>query len=307
MTKTMPNKRIAGSPLAVQLHLTRKCNLECYYCGADEFRKREKEEELNTTEWINLLKRLKDIQVFDISLTGGEIFLREDIFAILETAVECGFPKIRLTTNGVLISAASAKRIKALNFKKIEVTLDGDEISHDRIRGTGSFAKAVEGIGHLVKSGVIPKIRFTPLKSNYKQLIDLVDMLYLLGIRELTFNKLHPTGRCNKIYKDIGLDFFVESAELERAAVNIREKYNDFKISDPDTFYKKLPVQYHESRLKIDRMNKQMLKPCSAAHSSCNITSSGWVIPCSEFFDFKGGNIREQDILDIWRNSENFE
>ncbi|MFQ6118984.1 MAG: radical SAM protein, partial [Methanosarcinales archaeon] len=142
----MPNKRVTSSPIALQLHLTRKCNLNCYYCGADEFRKKEKEQELNTKEWVNLLERLKEIQVFDVAFSGGEIFLRKDIFEILETAIKCKFPKMRLTTNGTLISDAVAKRLKSLNFKNIGISLDGNKETHEQIRGAGSFTKTIEGI-----------------------------------------------------------------------------------------------------------------------------------------------------------------
>lgn len=302
----MLNKRVTNSPIAIQLHLTRKCNLNCYYCSADEFIKKEKEKELDTKEWVNLLKRLKEIQVFDVSFSGGEIFLRKDIFKILETAVKCNFPKMRLTTNGTLISDAVAKRLKSLNFKNIEISLDGNKEMNDQIRGEGSFNKTIEGINNLVNNGIIPSIRFTPLKNNYKKLNEMADLLYSFNIKKFALNSLKPTGKCSKIYKDIMLDFFIETEELHKIIDNIREKYSDFKIGKPDKFYKNVPIQYYENRLSLNSKNKQKLKPCSAAHSSCNITSSGWIIPCSELFDFKGGNIREKDILDIWRNSENF-
>lgn len=302
----MQGKRVTKSPMYLQLHLTRKCNLDCYYCGAEEFVKKETEPELNTEEWGRLLMRLKEIQVFDVSFTGGEIFLRKDIFEILETAVTCKFPKMRLTTNGVLISDGIAKRLMRLNLKNIEISLDGDKETHDSLRGAGSFDQSLEGIKHLVNNEIIPFIRFTPLKSNYKSLKGMVDILYSLGIRKLVFNSLKTTGKCTKIYKDIMLHFIDNTKELKKIIDTIRSRYSDFKISDPEMFYRNLPHQYTQNQRSLESMEKQKLKPCSAAHSSCNITSSGWVIPCSELFDFKAGNIREHDIIDIWRDSETF-
>ena len=302
----MPNKRVTSSPIALQLHLTGKCNLNCYYCGTDEFRKKEKEQELNTKEWINLLERLKEIQVFNVSFSGGEIFLRKDIFEILETAVKCTFPKMRLTTNGTLISNTVAKQLNSLNFKNVGISLDGNKETHDQIRGAGSFTKTLQGISNLINNEIIPTIRFTPLKSNYKQLNEMAKILYSFEIKKIVLNPLKATGKCSKIYKDIILDSFVETGELQKIIDNIREKYFDFKIRNPSTFYKNLPIQYYENRLSLNSINIQKLKPCSAVHSSCNITSNGWVIPCSGLFDFKAGNIREQDILDIWRNSKIF-
>lgn len=306
----MHNKRITASPNTVQLLLTRECNLNCYYCSAHQFSEKERESELTTSEWISLLEKLKDIQVFTVDFSGGELFLKEDIFEILETAKKCGFPKVTITTNGTLVTDTIARKVKHLNFKTVAVSIDGDEESHDRLRGAGTFGRTLEGITHLVNNGVIPKILFTPLKSNYRKLGDVVDMFYPLGVRELSFNILHPTGRCAKIYKRIMLDCFTDSGELNTIVDSIREKYRDFKIAAPPLVYHCFPTRYHEKGYPGNGGNggdKKKLKPCSAAHSSCNITSSGWVIPCSELYDFKGGNVREQDILDIWKNSTAFE
>jgi radical SAM protein with 4Fe4S-binding SPASM domain len=302
----MKEKRATASPMSIQLLLSRKCNLACYYCSAGEFGEKEKEPELNTKEWVDVLERLKEIQVFTVDFSGGEIFLREDIFEILAAAKKCSFPKVTITSNGTLINDAAAKKLRRLNFKNIAISLDGNIENHDRIRGGGSFAKTMRGIRHLVSNGIIPEILFTPLKSNYNSLNDLVDILYSLGIRRLSFNKLHPTGKCSKIYKDIMLDCFVDSGPLQEIVNKIRGKKHDFGIDDPPLVYQSFPNMYYEASAAFEEMDRKKLKPCSAGHSSCNITSGGWVIPCSELFDFKGGNIREQDILDIWRNSEVF-
>jgi radical SAM protein with 4Fe4S-binding SPASM domain len=305
----MMPKRVPQAPTSVQLLLTRKCNLSCVHCSAAQFLEKEKEPELSTKEWINLLERLKEIQVFQMDISGGEIFLREDIFEILEAAVRCKFPKLSIVTNAALISAAVAGKLKRLGIKNAAVSLDGDEKAHDRIRGTGSFKKTFTGIRHLVAEGIIPEILFTPLKSNYKTVNDLVDLLYPLGIKKLSFNALHPTGRCKINYKDIILDTFLHSEEFHGLIEKVRGKYRDFKIADSILYFQSYSSGDDADRaeLKSAGKEKKTIKVCSAGHSSCNITAGGWVIPCSELFDFKGGNVREKDILEIWKNSENFE
>lgn len=303
----MQKRRISASPTAIQILLTRECNLACDYCSAAQFDTKETEPELTTGEWLNVLARLKEIQVFQVDFSGGEMFLRKDIFDILESAVKCKFPKMTIITNGTLITEKSAKNLKALNIKKVSVSLDGDADAHDRVRGTGSFDRAMKGINHLVNNGILPEILFTPLKSNYKTLAVLIEKIYTLGIKKISFNILHPTGKSRNKYKDIRLDCFVDAAEFQKIVKTIREKYKDFRIADLPLVYQSLPHMYADERDLLNAGGKKFLKPCSAGHTSCNITASGWVIPCSELFDFKGGNIKEQDILDIWKNSENFE
>jgi radical SAM protein with 4Fe4S-binding SPASM domain len=157
-----------------------------------------------------------------------------------------------------------------------------------------------------VNKGIIPSILFTPLHTNYKKLVDMVDILYSLGIRKILFNTLKSTGRGKKIYKDIMLDFFQDREELQKIVDNIRGKYTDFTISNPGGSYRNYPLRYAENRFSLSGKSKQKLMACTAGLSACCITAGGWVVPCSELFALKGGNIREQDIMDIWRDSESF-
>ncbi len=306
----MSHQKVTAAPVDIQLLLTTACNLQCIYCGSEQYRELENEPELSTQEWIALLKRLKEIKVFTLTFSGGEIFLRHDIWEILQAASALRFPKISINSNGLLITPDAAKKLAGLNYKHINISLDGDREAHNRLRGQNSFTGALEGINNLIEAAVVPSILFTPLRSNIKSLPAMIDTLYSLGIREISFNSLHPSGSCRFRYKELKLDDLLDADEVIRIVERVRKKYSGLKISKP-------PVKYHEypNRLRIHREAQpeakskkkcNLLKPCSAGHLSCNITASGWVIPCSELFDFKGGNIREKDILDIWKHSGNF-
>jgi SynChlorMet cassette radical SAM/SPASM protein ScmE len=302
-------RRVTKSPTSVQLLLTRNCNLKCSYCSAARFEEEGNYPELNTKEWINIMRRLKEIGVFNLDFSGGEIFIRNDIWQILETAAEFKFPKMKIFSNGILISDEVAKRLKYLNYKYLCISLDGDEESHDMLRGEGSYQQTVSGIHSLVNNGITPTILLSPLKSTYKKMVDMVDMVYLLGIREISFNSMHPTGRCRENYKDIFLNCFLDAEEFLEEIENLKKRYSDFKTNLPPVSFHNFSDRYYNYYKRKPECNKthNYLKNCSAGHTSCNITADGWVIPCSELSDFKGGNIRERDILDIWRNSESFE
>jgi len=281
------------------------------YCSAAAFLEKESELELTTAEWITVLKRLKEIGVFTVNFTGGEIFMRRDLFDILEAAVSFRFPKIEVLTNGTCVAEGEAWKLKELGIKNISVSIDGDRESHDRLRGPGRYDQSITGIRHLLDQGIIPTIAFTPLRDNFKSLQSLVQTFYPLGIRRFFINNLHPGGRCGKLFRDIALDLFVDVREFSEIITNLQTQYTGLKINGINTAYLSFPFDY---RLKENtpapnsagECKAHKLKPCSAGHSSCNITPGGWVIPCSELNDFKGGNVREQDIMDIWKNSEEF-
>jgi len=83
--------------------------------------------------------------------TGGEPFLRKDIFDIINYSVSKGI-KTEVVNNGSLINNPQiAKKIIGSGLKNIAISLDGaNDQTHDHIRGVkGAFKKAVSAFGYL--------------------------------------------------------------------------------------------------------------------------------------------------------------
>jgi MoaA/NifB/PqqE/SkfB family radical SAM enzyme len=72
-------------PLDVSLELTHRCNFRCQHCYIPDFSL----PNLLTTERIlSLLEELKAAGTLFLTLTGGEMFLRQDWFTIAQRARE---------------------------------------------------------------------------------------------------------------------------------------------------------------------------------------------------------------------------
>ncbi|MFH1381236.1 MAG: radical SAM protein, partial [Candidatus Omnitrophota bacterium] len=86
-------------PLKAMFELTYRCNFRCVHCyvAADK-----KKKELGIEEVKVILDQLKKAGCFHVGFTGGELFLRKDIFKILNYAKQSGF-RISILTNGFLI------------------------------------------------------------------------------------------------------------------------------------------------------------------------------------------------------------
>jgi MoaA/NifB/PqqE/SkfB family radical SAM enzyme len=129
------NKR---SPLLVSWSITERCNLSCQYCHAGHTQS----PELPTGQVMNIIDSLKDLGTRLIKFTGGEPLLREDMVDIMNHAHSRGLAVI-LSTNGVLFQE---KINKISKLDGVSLSLDGPEEIHDRIRGRGSYKKAIEAI-----------------------------------------------------------------------------------------------------------------------------------------------------------------
>ena len=96
------------SPRNITIAITGKCNLACKHCFyADEMRKND---DLPTDRWLAFIKECGDANVMTIGLTGGEPFLRNDIFEIIDAIVKNRM-RFTILTNGTLVTEEIAKQI----------------------------------------------------------------------------------------------------------------------------------------------------------------------------------------------------
>lgn len=132
-------------PLSVSIRLTDRCNSKCKYCGI-----KYKGKELTTEEVFHIIDKIaKDC--IHIDLLGGEPLLRKDIDEIIEYASKKDI-MLQVTTNGFLVE----DHLDAL--KKVDtlvVSLDGNEKANDKLRGKGSYKKAIKAI-RLARAAGIP-------------------------------------------------------------------------------------------------------------------------------------------------------
>ena len=135
--------RPLAKPQWVYISLSHKCNLDCQMCGNKRTLRRHK------LEFSVLKSVLDDIADWHsdpvILFTGGEPFLRRDIFNILDYAVALGL-KTEVVTNGWFIdSGRLAERIVSSGLKNIAVSVDGaTPQTHDAIRGVvGAYQRAI--------------------------------------------------------------------------------------------------------------------------------------------------------------------
>jgi MoaA/NifB/PqqE/SkfB family radical SAM enzyme len=132
--------------------ITLKCNLACQHCGSRAGHARS--EELTTAEALNLVQQLADVGIQEVTLIGGEAFLRDDWLeiasAITKAGMVCG-----MTTGGYGITLETARRMKEAGIKVVSVSVDGLQDTHNRLRGKSeSWQWAFKTMGHLKEAGL---------------------------------------------------------------------------------------------------------------------------------------------------------
>src|SRR3954470_10250018 len=110
------------APICLTWELTYACNLQCVHCLSSSGRRDPRE--LTTAEAKRVLDELRDLQVFYINLGGGEPMVRRDFFEIVDYAIAAGIG-VKFSSNGTYIDAENARRLAAMDYLDIQISLDG--------------------------------------------------------------------------------------------------------------------------------------------------------------------------------------
>ncbi|MDP2923890.1 MAG: radical SAM protein [Candidatus Omnitrophota bacterium] len=182
-----------GFPLRVMWELTYRCNFKCRHCYVPKSYKKKSRQELNTQEVFYILDQLADLGCFYLGFTGGEPFLREDIFDILWYAKKKGF-QIIIYTNGSLIDKAKAEELKQLNPNKVDITIPAiSKKAFEHITGVKRCRdKVFKAIGLLHKNGIKLGFKSCLLKVNENEIKEIQDFAASLGALHRLDNRLSP-------------------------------------------------------------------------------------------------------------------
>lgn len=139
-------------PIYCVWEITLACDLSCRHCGSRAGRARP--DELSTNECLDLIEQMAKLDVKEVTLIGGEAYLRPDFIEIVSALGAAGIIS-SMTTGGRGLTPALAERAKAAGLGGVSVSLDGLRETHDRLRGvSGSFDAALGAMDACKKAGL---------------------------------------------------------------------------------------------------------------------------------------------------------
>lgn len=291
---------VCAPPSAVGFMITNACNLRCKHCSAAAAKPLE--DELSTDEWRRVVKDLAEIGVSAVALTGGEPFLREDIFDVIEKIMECSMG-LQINTNATLMTEEVAKKLSTLpRPPSIIVGLDGASAeTHDLLRGEGTFDKAIRGLKILQKYGLHFKVFTVVTRYNCHELEEVLKLAKQVGAYQMDITFVVGTGRAPCYAPDF---YFPkeERASILEEVESLSHKYPSFVGG---------ACLQQAQRVRAFREGVDMYYPrsgklfsCGAAITGCTIQPDGTVIPCDMSEAIKAGNIRENSFWHVWQSSE---
>ena len=280
------------SPLDVQIELTEGCNQVCRHCY-NYWRKDSKAPsgELALDDFLIIVRQIHLARVGSVTLTGGEPMLRKELLFGLIPELQRLDIDVGLNSNGVLIDRESAGILAKSGLKHALISVLGPETVHNSIAGPGgSFVGTINGIKNLLDSGIDVAVNMPVSKANLAYLRETAILIRNVGVSKFCSGPIVPSCKtdislclsaeecktCLRGLIGIGSDLSLTVAVLEPLARCLFRPEEDAEF-----------IRFFGNRI------------CSAAVSSCAISSRGDMRPCIHS-DVIYGNVLPDKFLDVW-------
>ncbi|HLH09161.1 MAG TPA: radical SAM protein [Terriglobales bacterium] len=259
---------------------TQACNLKCMYCYQDAAMARSNE--LSTAEAKDLIEQARELGVESFIFTGGEPFVRRDLLDIATLAKTKGM-RTSVISNGHYISRKNIHRV-ALVFDSVTISLDHMiPAHHDRVRGSGSWQRAIDAIDLLLDAGVQVNVNSTLSSAGLRDIQQLISLKYKKRLSAHRIVPQFPMGRAASARQD----------ELTPAEL----------VDLSDELYRANQEAAQSNAFLSTTQNRkgQRRVHCGAGLSEIAVDSQGWVYPCKllQYPQHRAGNIRELRLHDI--------
>ena len=301
------NPEISDRPGDFDISLTGKCNLHCDYCFyADEMHGRP---DLPAEEWFTFFNELGSLAVRTLTLSGGEVFVRSDLFELIDRLIENRM-RYSILSNGTLISEktlslfAMKKRRQRLN--SIQVSIDGScpEI-HDKSRGDGSFKRALNGLRLLKEAGFPVNSRVTVNRFNVDDLDNIATLLLDdVGLSSFGTNDAMPMGAGCTNQASITL-LPQQQVQAMKTLNYLEDKYNGRinAAAGPQAKWK-MYGEMEQARAggeKTARWQMGYLTACGCVFNKLAVHHDGVITPCNMLAELEIGPINRDAIKTIWK------
>jgi len=279
--------------------ITLRCDQACRHCGSRAGASRPNE--LTTDECLDLVRQIAELGVMEVTLIGGEAYLRPDFLDIVR-AVRARGMHCTMTTGGRGLDRDLARALAGADLGSASISIDGAEVTHDRLRGsTGSHRDALAAMRALREAGVRVTVNTQINRLSLPDLPAILETLATEGAEAWQIMLTVAMGRAAdepdvllQPYDLLELFPLLDAlaARCEQLGVRLYPG-NNLGYFGP-----------YESRLR-GTLPRGHGSSCGAGRNTLGIESDGLVKGCPSLPSdaWGGGTIREHALVDLWERA----
>jgi len=279
-----PGSQSLRAPLYVAWQITNECNLACLHCIEESGPGKKFKDELDDAQVFSVLDQMTALEIPYLSFSGGEPMTHSQFFAMAEYVCARG-GQLKIETNGHYLTPESCARLRALDVKAVQVSLDGaSRATFNRIRVLGEFDRAIEGIRHLHDAGVPIEINFSPTRFNIHEIGAVVDLAHELGAYSFYTGRTMYTGNAVKAWRHLE----VSDAQYDVFFDTLRAKAVEYQG--------RMRVYFHEAGL-LEELRHRLREPAALL-----IVLPNGLVKLVNALPFVCGDLRRETLAQVWAN-----
>jgi radical SAM protein with 4Fe4S-binding SPASM domain len=289
--------------LLLQWHITERCNLRCSHCYQSDY----SGQELQFDNLLKVLDQFKDLLSLwrrkvgrlpvrgHITVTGGEPFIRRDFLDLLEIfSANKHYFSFAILTNGSFIDAAMARRLRKLGPAFVQVSVEGTQATHDKIRDTGNFDRTVSALKHLVKEHIRTLISFTAHRDNFREFSEVAQLGRKLRVSRVWADRLIPSGTGLALQEQMLTSD--ETREFFEIMLRARRKAKRH-------WFSRTEIAMHRALQFLVAGGKPY--HCTAGDTLVTVQPNGDLYPCRRM-PIRVGNLMETPLAELYYESSLF-
>jgi radical SAM protein with 4Fe4S-binding SPASM domain len=286
-------------PVYAVWEVTLRCDLACRHCASRAGRGRP--DELTTAEALDLVAQMADLGVKEVTLIGGEAYLREDWTDIIRAATAAGIV-VSVTTGGRGLTPERARAAKDAGLDSASVSVDGLTETHDALRALhGSFDAAMSALAALRGAGVRVSANTQLGRASLHEMPELFERLLEAGIRAWQVQLTVPMGRAADEPQLVLEPYQVLEMMPMLARLFERARAAGVRIWPGNN------VGYFGPYETVLRggLPRGHATGCGAGRTTLGIEANGDIKGCPSLptAEYVGGNLREHRLREIWERS----
>lgn len=272
-------------PVHISFDLTRNCNFKCLHCYNNSGTSCN--DEMTDLEVRDLINEIAEIKPSNFCFCGGEPLLRADLLIDMAKILSGRGILCSFVTNGYLLTKELAIRIREVGIDNIQLSLDGDEEAHDRLRNKkGAYRSVIRALDILQSVGIRCGLAFSPTSWG----IDKLQHVYLIANKyncfEIRVQELMPLGRCY-----VNSDIIPTDMQYRTLRRDIRTKEQKYYLK--------------ESKVKViwgDPIDHIMCFTSQNIENNFLAIRSNGDITVSMYIPVIVGNIKKYSLQNYWNN-----
>ncbi|HEX6911100.1 MAG TPA: GDL motif peptide-associated radical SAM/SPASM maturase [Longimicrobium sp.] len=288
-------------PVHVVWEITLACNLKCHHCGSRAGRRRP--DELNTDEALELVRGLAALGTREITLIGGEAFMRPDWLRIIRAIRDHGMAPT-MQSGGYRLTPERIRQAADAGLMGAGVSIDGPRELHDRLRGVrGSYDSAITALEAIRDTGLVPSVNTQ------------ITRLVVPHLRELQETFIDRRARNWQVQLTVAMGRAADNPELLLQPYDLLEVMpllaELYHVGEGRGMLLQAGnnVGYfgpYEYLFRGYGSGKGHYVGCLAGQTGIGIEADGTIKGCPSLptTPYAGGNVREIPLEEIWRAAE---